>query len=59
MRNMRRLALCLLATLVLCNGCAIVSSKRTIEGNSEKHRITVLGVIPIWATEKPVEKDGK
>ena len=54
---MRKLLVCLLAALVLCNGCAIISSRRTIEGNSEKHNVSVLGLITIWASEEPIEED--
>ena len=58
-KNMRKLAVCLLAALVFCNGCAIVSSTRTIEGDFEKRKVVVLGVVTIWASEEPIQKDEK
>ena len=46
------LAACL--AVVLCNGCAVVSSTRTRTGNEEQHVVSVL-FLPIWASTTPID----
>jgi len=59
MKSTQKIALCILAAMILCSGCAIVSSHRKRSGNSETHTVAILGLLPIWHSEYPVEKDEK
>ena len=42
---------------VSVSGCALVSDVQRVENGSEKHTVSVFGILPIWHTERPVETE--